>query len=116
MKLMILVLCATLLWAPSLALCQSSQTPGSECALVERAFSAYQNIKVGMKRSDVEKDFIYDGGIQFRNHGRFAYRSCQYIKVDVDFEIKGDSRNIAGSPEDTVEAIPRLYIEPPIKD
>jgi hypothetical protein len=43
-----------------------------------------KTIKVGMKKKDLLKNFVPDGGL---GSGRtFLYQDCHYIKVDVEFE------------------------------
>jgi|SRR5450432_2150324 hypothetical protein len=116
MKLTTLAVYTILLWHPGLAPCQSTKATNSECAMVQRALEAYRAIKPGITRKDVEKDFKYDGGLNFRDHGRYTYRGCNYIKLEVTFEPAPDPGNIFGSPDDTVITASKLFIDYPTMD
>jgi hypothetical protein len=83
--------------------------------LVGRSVEAY-SIRVGMSRADLLKVFEPDGGLlQIK---RYVLRSCDIIKVDVQFEFpKGTSP--AKLPPDTelkISAISKPYLEPMFRD
>jgi hypothetical protein len=59
-------------------------------------------IKVGMKKNDLLKDFVPDGGLA--SGWTFQYRDCPYIKVDVEFE------------GDTIMKLSRPYLANPTLD
>lgn len=85
------------------------------CAVVQRAMSATTQIKPGMKRKDVEKAFIEDGGLSFKGEGRYVFKECHLIKIKVKFsEVAGATGK--ESPDDTVTDISSPYIEAPMKD
>jgi hypothetical protein len=101
MKLTILAVFTALLLHPGLAPCQwSNNATNSECAIVERALGAYRAIKPGITRKELEKNFKYDGGLNFRDHGRYTYRGCDYIKLEVTFEPAPDRGDAFGSPDE----------------
>jgi hypothetical protein len=85
------------------------------CAMVRQALTAYQQIKVGSTRADVERYFIRDGGAQFRQNTRYVYRQCSYLHLDVDFEEKGEA-GTSLSPEDKVARVSKLYVDYAAKD
>ena len=45
------------------------------------------NIRPGMTRQSLSRSFEEDGGLQFRSQGRYVYKHCQYIKIDVEFSV-----------------------------
>ena len=58
--------------------------PNDHIEWVGQALNEMETIKVGMKRKDLLKVFMPDGGL---NSGRtFIYRNCPYFKVDVEFQ------------------------------
>jgi hypothetical protein len=116
MKRTILLVLTTLLWHPESALPQSGRVTGSECVVVEQALAAYQAVRPGIKRKEVERSFKYDGGLQFPDHGRYTYRGCEYIKLEIDFKPAPDRGNAASSPDDTVATASRLFIDYPTRD
>ena len=116
MKLTILIVCTLLLWPSGRAFCQANRENSPECALAERALAAYQEIKPGTTRKEVEKNFDYDGGIHFRERGRYTYRGCKYIKLGVDFSVEPDIGNTPDPSNDKVTAVSKLFIDYPVKD
>jgi hypothetical protein len=42
-------------------------------------------IRPGMTRGDLQKAFTEEGGLSSPAHRRYVYKTCPYIKVDVDF-------------------------------
>ena len=114
-KLAVLILCAAFFWHSLPALSQSSRAVNPGCALVEQALKAYGEIKPGVMRKDVEKNFTYDGGPDFRNHGRYTYRGCNYIKLEVDFDLASDVGN-APNASDTVRTVSKLFVDYPTTD
>jgi hypothetical protein len=116
MKRTILLVLTTLFWHPEPGLPQSGRATGSECAVVEQALNAYRAVRPGSKRREVERSFRYDGGLQFPDHGRYTYRGCEYIKLEIDFKLAPDRGNAGSSPDDTVAAVSRLFIDYPTRD
>jgi hypothetical protein len=85
------------------------------CSVVHHALSAVDQIKPGMKRKEVEKFFVEDGGISFRDEGTYVFRSCQYIKVKIKFSraVIATSNNFS---DDTVTEVSAPYIQAPMRD
>ena len=116
MKLTILVVCALFFWQAGRVFCQPGRAAGSGCALVEQALAAYKQVKPGITRKEVEKNFDYDGGLNFAERGRYRYRGCDYIKLEVDFKSAPRAGNALTSPNDTVTTVSRLFIDYPTQD
>ena len=85
------------------------------CGVLESAIHDYERIKPGATRSDVEKLFIRDGGLQFIEKSRYTYRGCRFLHVDVDYKLQEMSGHKT-SPDDLVDAVSRLYVDYPAKD
>jgi len=66
------------------------------CQVVRAALQSVSNIHAGMRRSDVEKDFIKDGGVTFRQDTTYTYRECHDIKIHVSFvpDEKGELNDV----------------------
>ncbi|MCI0350659.1 MAG: hypothetical protein L0Z53_14645 [Acidobacteriales bacterium] len=92
---------------------QSSFAQGDGCKVVERALKAALELTPGMIRADVEKHFKEDGGGQFNRLGRFVYRECGLIKIEVDFDVKNER---GFSKDDKIVKVSRPYIEYGTKD
>jgi hypothetical protein len=116
MKLSIFIVCTLLFWYPGRTLGQASRDARSPCGLVEQALAAYREIKPDNTRREVEKNFDYDGGIHFRDHGRYTYRGCNYLKLEVDFHLAPDTGKVPNSVNDTVTTVSKLFIDYPSKD
>jgi hypothetical protein len=101
---------------------QSPKRPGSSsdqcCSVVQNALQALDRIRKGTKRSEIEEQFVIDGGLFSRERTRYSFRLCPLIKVDIAFDADPkDSAGFAtGSPNDTVSAVSKPYIEYPVTD
>jgi len=82
--------------------------------LLDEAYS----INTGMSRADLLKVFDVDGGLQRIPPERYILRSCDMIKVKVQFELpKGTSRaNLPPDKEVRISAISKPYLERAIPD
>lgn len=105
-----------LLFCSGLAQAQSHNTVASPCVIVRQALEDYRAIKPGLKRKDVEKTFKYDGGLQSPVQGRFTYKDCAYIKLDITFQLGANRGDEQASPDDVVKTVSRLYIDYPFAD
>jgi hypothetical protein len=85
------------------------------CQQLRQALQNYQQLKVGLPRSDATTFFVLDGGMQFPSSARYVDPRCKYLHVDVEFELaKPDA--ISPSPDDRIKSISKLYVEYPAKD
>ncbi|MDQ6664399.1 MAG: hypothetical protein M3Z23_08395 [Acidobacteriota bacterium] len=74
--------------------------------MVGQALTAYQAVKSGITRKDVEKNFKSDGGIHFRDHGQ----------LEVTFALAQGRTDAMSSPDDVVATVSKLFIDYPTKD
>jgi hypothetical protein len=85
--------------------------------LIKEAISVAGNLKERNIRSEVERDFVLDGGLQSRGTSRYMFKKCRFIKIEVTFsndELSGTW--IDGSPNDRVVNVSKPYLEYPFMD
>jgi hypothetical protein len=87
----------------------------SPCEALDQPLKDYQHIRVGIRRSEVDKYFQQDGGMQSPSTTRYVYPKCRYLHVDVKFEISGKDEK-PFSPNDSVLEISKLYVDYAVKD
>ncbi len=85
------------------------------CSLVEQALRDYRQVKRATTRGEVVKYFVPDGGLQFPAKTRYVYPRCEYLHVDVEFELVKPSE-IASLSEDKVIGVSKLCVEYPAQD
>ena len=85
---------------------------------IEKIIRESQQVKVGMTRADLLKVYTTEGGLSSRKWRRYAYRTCPYIKVDVEFEPVGDEKDLlTEKPADKITKISeRPFLELSIGD
>jgi hypothetical protein len=89
------------------------------CIEVKNVLETAQRLKPGMTRKEVEQHLERDGGVQFQSPTRYTVPACNYIKIDVEFQVDqggSEKRNELLSPEDVVVGISKPYIVYPTKD
>ena len=86
------------------------------CSLVQGALKASEELKPGMSRKDVEAQFTFDGGMQTGYWGRYVFRRCHSIKIDVRFTGALDGHGAEGLPTDRIAGVSRPYLETPFMD
>jgi hypothetical protein len=89
--------------------------PASGCRLLEQALADYGQLKPGGSRAEVERYFSRDGGFQTSGSTRYVYAKCEYLHVDIEFEVAKPS-DVTLSSTDKVTKISKLYAEYPAKD
>ncbi len=112
--LLICCACIAVYWrgAP-IASAQQSQ----DCKVVTEGLSAANELRIGMLRSDLEKNFEPDGGISFPRSGTYTYKKCAYIKLDVEFDALKFDKNMTGfSKKDPITRISKPYLAYPSRD
>lgn len=92
-----------------------AQTDRDACKVIQQALADYGDLKTGMTRRDVSRHFIQDDGLQFASPTRYVHPKCNYLHVDVEFELVKPTE-IRFSPEDRVVKVSKLYVEYPAKD
>lgn len=85
------------------------------CSLVQQALRDYRQVKNATTRGDVVKYFVPDGGLQFPAKTRYVHPRCEYLHVDVEFELVEPSE-IASLPDDKVIGVSKRYVEYTAKD
>jgi hypothetical protein len=70
-------------------------------------------IRPGMTRADLQKAFTENGGPLSPEDRRYVYRTCPYIKFDVDFAAADREMEKA---EDRIAKISKLFLEYSIRD
>lgn len=90
--------------------------PGcSACGQIEQALEDFGHLKAGMTRRDAEQYFALDGGMNFRGQTRYAYKKCEFIKVEITFENEPSVQNDF-SPKDKITNLSKLSLEFPSYD
>jgi hypothetical protein len=93
---------------------QHDKAAPDQCAVVESAFKDARNIRPGSTRADVERAFVADGGLTFPSPTRYVYRKCEFLKLDVEFQIDPNGKGF--SPSDVVTGVSKLYVDYPHRD
>lgn len=88
---------------------------GQCCTVVEQALSELNHIKVGAKRKEIEKQFVIDGGVTFRNETTYIFKLCPLIKIKVTFS-QNEGSSTHNSSNDVIRSISKPYIEYAAKD
>ena len=86
---------------------------------VEKCMGDFEKIKLGMTRSDVDKIFPHDGGIQRPSPVRYVHPECFYFMVDVSYDVKKnpqDQFRPTPTQNDPVTNISRPYLAHPAYD
>jgi hypothetical protein len=87
-----------------------SQQPSAEedhTKWVAAVLNQIETIKPGMTRGDLTKTFREEGGLSTRSHGKYVFKGCPYIKVDVVF-TSSDNDQLT---ENRIVSISRAYLE-----
>lgn len=93
---------------------QDARSESSNCAMVQQALSAAQQLKIGMTRREVEKYFERDGGLQFPDTTHHVYPRCNLIKLDVDYTSATADHPF--SPDDKVAKVSKPFLAYPARD
>jgi hypothetical protein len=88
---------------------RSDQESDPCCSIVVQALRDYGHLKVGMKRSEVEKDFQHSGGLSTRTEANYVYKECQIISVQIKFSPSPTSKD--ESPDDVVSSFSQLVVK-----
>ncbi len=72
------------------------------------------DIHIGQKRSTLEQNWTPDGGLQFPNSTRYSLRSCESVKLDVDF-TQGNG-NAFDDPNAVIAKVSSPYLQYPVYD
>ncbi len=94
---------------------QSSVIDQEHTKWIDKVMRTIQTIKPGMVRGDLKKMFAEEGGLSARRQRKYVYKTCPYIKVDVEF-APSDNDMSTEKPEDKIVSISRPYLEYSIMD
>jgi len=84
---------------------------------VEHALQVVGRIHKGLRRAEIEEEFVADGGLFSRQQTRYSLRACPEIKVNITFVLDKAVDSFAeGSPNDSVSEVSKPYLEYPAKD
>jgi hypothetical protein len=89
------------------------QNPNAQvdrCVEIRQALDDYLQIKVGMTRREVEKQFKEDGGMQVRGQTRYVYKKCAYVQVEISFKLADSRKTVESSPDDIVTKVSKPYL------
>ena len=86
------------------------------CSVVDQALKAINQLGSGNSRNDLSSGFEPDGGLQTGEWGRYVYRKCPSIKIEVRFAGFEEGRAAEMLPEDKIVSISRPYLELPFAD
>ena len=89
----------------------SSRT-GNACEdMIQMAISDVNHLRPGMTRSDLEKSFQQDGGMQPLDDNVYRYVKCPYIKIRVVFKNDHPDVLYKESPRNIIRSVSKPYLE-----
>ena len=86
------------------------------CSVALEALKASAAIRPRMTRGEVEQHFRPDGGTQVRDATRYVFRDCEYIMIDIHFNLAAPTDRIGDSPNDLVKNASKPYLAYPRMD
>jgi hypothetical protein len=99
---------------------QAPTAPSADEAALTKAIGtvlqAANELKPGMTRKDVLRNFMTEGGLSQRSWNHFVYRGCPYIKIDVTFAIPPGADQSAEDAADKIATVSRPYLQYSIVD
>ena len=84
--------------------------------LVQKCLTDFQTIKAGITRRQVESKFRLDGGFQSIVTVCYVHPTCQYFKIDVEFDVQhnpAEQGRVIKGMGDKVIRVSKPYIEAP---
>ena len=94
----------------------SRTTTRDDCRVIEDALKRIDDLKPGDLRAKLEQSFELDGGLQFPARSRYVFKTCRYIKVEVELSSEGIQARTDFLPSDKIVKISRPYLEHPVYD
>ena len=91
----------------------AAQDQSQCCFIAVDVLKASAAIRPGMTRGEVELHFRQDGGTQVRDMTRYVFRDCDYIMVDIHFNLAAPTDRAALSPNDLVKRVSKPYLAYP---
>jgi hypothetical protein len=110
-----------MLLAIAVASVSAQEVDQVHAAWIRQVMHSISTIKPGMTRKDLFAIFAEDGGLSIRTRGRYVYKQCPYIKVEVEFElVDKEHGTVSGmtleDPADKIVRVSRPYLEYPFMD
>ena len=59
---------------------------------------SYKDLKPGITRQELERQFTHDGGLSTRGNAVYVYTKCQIIKVRIHFQPDARVKDGTDSP------------------
>ena len=79
---------------------------------LEERYKEAASVRAGMSRAELMRVFGEDGGLQRIPASRYVLRSCQMIKVDVEFDAGyGQAYRVKPDKELKIKSISKPYLE-----
>jgi hypothetical protein len=79
---------------------------------LEERYKEATSVSVGMSHADLRRIFDEDGGLQRIPASRYVLRSCQMIKVDVEFDTEyGQAYKVKRDEELKIKSMSKPYFE-----
>jgi hypothetical protein len=106
-----------LMWGSMAAITTALPLEGQADAFgmeIARIIKLVNMIEVGQKREMLERDWIPDGGIQVIYQTRYKLKTCQNIKIDVDFYKSSTSS--FNDPNAAISKVSLPYLQYPAYD
>jgi hypothetical protein len=91
-------------------------TAHDQCQAIEQTLKRIEGLKPGDFRSQLEQSFELDGGLQFPTKSRYVFKTCRYIKIDVELSNEGIQTRTDFLPSDRIVRISKPYLEYPVSD
>lgn len=83
-----------------------------DCQFLEESLKAISEIRIGLRREDLLKNFDEEGGLSTRIQKPYVSAGCRFIKINVKFEPVGSETDKFGeSPDDKIIEISKPYLE-----
>ena len=101
---------ASVVFLPFTIVCAGADTNDAFTKQVLDVLAECKKIKLGMTRAELLKVFTTEGGLSTAAQCTFVYRSCLYIKVDVEFKIADLEKVLEEQPTDTISKISEPYL------
>jgi len=82
------------------------EVAAAHCTWLAERIKEVKAVKIGMRRRDIDKLMAEDvGGERFRNYARYMNLNCEYIKLDVRYNLNKGTKTSDGRDNDTVSKI-----------
>lgn len=91
-----------------------SAEQSSFSAEVSKIIALVRTIKAGQTRTSLATDWIPDGGVQLFSSVRYKLKSCESVKIDVEFRHADDL--LPNDPQSVISKVSLPYLQMPSYD